>query len=123
MKKIIIVAILLAFMPLQTFSLTVSSIKCGLGIKNRQITKEKEEFKVGDKVYCLSDVTNISDNDTYIINRWVSDEIKYDVKLEIKPYTRFRTWSYKTVYHPGVWKMEVLDKKGNLIKEKIFVVK
>ncbi len=120
--RIVIMVILLSFLSLNTFAIEVKSIECGLLVKNRKIVKKSDEFKVGQKVYCVSDIRNIKDNES-IINRWISDESKYDIKLPVKKSYRFRTWSYKTVYHRGVWKMEVLDKKGSLLKEKIFIVK
>ncbi len=118
----LIIFFLFVFFSTSSFALDVESIVCGLGVKNRAVIKKSDEFKVGDKVYCMSVLKNVK-NEKFIINRWISDEIKYDIKLNTKPSFRFRTWSYKTVYHKGVWKMEVLDDKGNLIKEKIFVVK
>ncbi len=118
----ILIIIMLFFISIPSFALDVESIECGLNIKNRTIVNKSEEFKVGDRVYCLSTVKNI-DKTTTIINRWIIDNMKYDIKLKVKPYKRFRTWSYKTVYRKGVWKMEVLDEHGKLIKEKIFVVK
>ena len=121
MRYLLMIATLF-FVSLSSFALDIKSIECGLGVKNRTIVKKSDAFKVGDKVYCLSTVKNI-DNKTSIINRWIVDNSKYDITLKIKPYKRFRTWSYKTVYRRGVWKMEVLDKNGKLIKEKIFVVK
>ena len=121
MRSLLII-IALFFISLPSFAMDVKSIECGLGVKNRTIVNKSEEFKAGDRVYCLSRVKNI-EKETSITNRWIVDNAKYDIKLKIKPYKRFRTWSYKTVYRRGVWKMEVLDKNGKLIKEKIFVVK
>ena len=122
MMKSVIILLSIMFISVSSFALDVESIVCGLGVKNRAIVKKSDSFKKGDKVYCLSVLKNIK-NEKFVANRWVSDEIKYDIKLAIKPSFRFRTWSYKTVYHKGVWKMEVLDEKGKLIKEKIFIVK
>jgi hypothetical protein len=121
--RVVIIAILFGFISINAYSLGVQSIKCGLDVKNRAIVNEAENFKVGDRVYCLSVIKDVKKNDEYVINRWISDEVKYDIKLSVKPSVMYRTWSYKTVHHAGVWKMEVLDKEGNLLKEKIFVVK
>ncbi len=125
MKRAILLAPLFVFVfYLVGFSLTVQSIQCGTGVKNRKIMSPKSEFKVGEKVYCLTVLTDIK-KPTYIIHRWVLDDRHFDVKLKVKPYKRFRTWSYKTIYPSmmGVWKLEVLDSDGNLLREKIFTVK
>ncbi len=114
--------IFVVFMAVSAFGMDVYSIQCGLGVKNRQIVKKSDTFKVGDIIYCLSDVRNIKKN-TYILHRWVFDNTYYDIKLDVKPYPRFRTWSYKRARTSGVWKLEVLSKGGKLLKEKIFVVK
>ncbi len=125
MKRAVLFALLFVFLVSATgFSLTVQSIQCGTGVKDRAIVNPSDNFKAGERVYCLTVLTDIKEP-TYIIHRWVLDSRHFDVKLNIKPYKRFRTWSYKTIYPSmvGVWKLEVLDKDGNLLREKIFTVK
>ncbi|AEA33420.1 DUF2914 domain-containing protein [Hippea maritima] len=122
--RLAIFVFVLILWSFNSFALTVSNIECGLGVKSRKIISRKDSFKAGDRIYCLSTLKNI-DKPSYIIHRWVLDNRHFDVKLKVKPFKRFRTWSYKTIYPSmmGVWKLEVLDKDGRLLKEKIFVVK
>ncbi len=120
--KMALSLVFVVFMAVSSFGMDVQSIQCGLGVKNRQILKKSDNFKVGEVIYCLSDVRNVKKN-TFIIHRWVYNDTYYDIKLNVKPYNRFRTWSYKTARNPGVWKIEVLDSNGKLLGEKIFVVK
>ncbi len=126
MKRIITVLFLLLAIlyGLNSFAIDVENIVCGSGVKNRQIINPSDEFKVGGKVWCLSTITHIK-KPTFIIHRWVFEGRHFDVKLKVLPYKRFRTWSYKTIYPSmkGVWKLEVIDGNGKLMKEKIFVVK
>ncbi len=121
-KVLLVVAFLL--LPIFSFGITVESIQCGLGIKSRSIVKPSDSFKVGDRVWCLSTLKDIK-KPTFVIHRWVLDDRHFDVKLKVKPYKRFRTWSYKTIYPSmkGVWKLEILDSNGKLLREKIFTVK
>ncbi len=123
MRKLLFIVAFLLF-PVFSFAITVESIQCGLGVKNRTIVKPSDSFKVGDRVWCLSVLTNIK-KPTYIVHRWVLNGRHFDVKLKVKPYKKFRTWSYKTIYPSmkGVWKLEVLDENGNLLREKVFTVK
>ena len=123
MRKLLFIVAFLLF-PVFSFAITVESIQCGLGVKNRTIVKPSDSFKVGDRVWCLSVLTNIK-KPTYIVHRWVLNGRHFDVKLKVKPYKKFRTWSYKTIYPSmkGVWKLEVLNKNGKLLREKIFTVK
>ncbi len=120
--KIFMVIIFSVFISADVFGMNIKSIQCGSGVKNRQVVKKSSIFKVGDTVCCLSDVRNIKKN-TYIIHRWVFDSGHLDIKLKVKPYARFRTWSCKKIRSAGVWKLEIIDSKDKLLKEKIFVVK
>ncbi len=120
--RLIMALFMVVVFALDAYSLKVDYIRCGLGVKDKRVVKVSEDFKVGDKVYCLSSISDIG-KETFIIHRWVSDEGYYDVKLQIKPFERFRTWSYHTVRSPGVWKLEVLDPDGKMLSEKIFVVR
>ena len=117
-------AIAFLLFPIFSFGITVESVQCGLGVKNRTIVKPSDSFKVGDRVWCLSVIKDIK-KPTFIVHRWVLDDRHFDVKLKVRPYKRFRTWSYKTIYPSmkGVWKLEILDSKGKLLREKIFTVK
>ncbi len=123
MKRLSFVIAFLLF-PIFSFGITVEGIQCGLGVKNRTIVKPSDSFKVGDRVWCLSVIKDIK-KPTFIVHRWVLDDRHFDVKLMVKPYKRFRTWSYKTIYPSmkGVWKLEILDSRGKLLREKIFTVK
>ena len=121
MRRFMIV-LLVMLLPAWAYALKVDYIHCGVGVKNRKIVGQSEDFKVGERVYCLSSISGIK-KPTYVIHRWVSDGGSYDIKLAIKPFKRFRTWSYRTLRSPGVWKLEVLDSNGKLLREKIFVVK
>ncbi len=123
-KQLFVAAILLLLFPMFSFGITVESIQCGLGVKKKTIVKSLDSFKVGDRVWCLSVLTDVK-KPTYVIHRWILNDRHFDVKLKVKPYKKFRTWSYKTIYPSmkGVWKLEVLDKDGNLLREKVFTVK
>ncbi|WP_025209542.1 DUF2914 domain-containing protein [Hippea sp. KM1] len=123
MRVIVSLLVLLMF-SLNSFALVVDSIVCGLGIKNRAIVSKSDEFKEGDRIYCLTTLKDIRDK-TYIIHRWVLDDRHFDVRLSVRPSFRFRTWSYKTIYPSmrGVWKLEVIDNNGKLLKEKVFIVR
>ncbi len=120
--KTTLIGLFIVFIAFGAFGMNVQSIQCGLGVKNRKVLKKGDTFKVGDTIYCLSDIRNIKKN-TYVIHRWVFNGTYYDIKLDIKPYPRFRTWSYKVARQYGVWKFEVLNKNGKLLKEKILIVK
>ncbi len=114
----------LGFIVISSYAITVQSIQCGRGVKNRSIIQPSDNFTVGERVWCLTVLKDIK-KPTYIIHRWVLGNRHFDVKLKVQPYKRYRTWSYKTIYPSmkGVWKLEVLDSNGKLLKEKIFVVK
>lgn len=108
----------------KTYSMSVGNIICGTGVKNRKVVNPSDEFRGAKRIWCLVELKNVK-NSTYIVMRWVLNDRHFDIKLPVKPYNRFRTWSYKTIYPSmkGVWKLEIFDKNNKLLKEKVFVVK
>lgn len=118
------VLVIIVSLVLEAYPLSVKDVSCGVGVKNREVIKPADEFKDVKRIWCLVELRDI-EKPTVITTRWVFNGRYFDVKLPIKPYRRFRTWSYKTIYPSmkGVWKFEVIDEKGNLLKEKVFIIK
>ncbi len=107
---------------LSAHALTLKSIECGTGVKDLKIIAPKTDFTAGERVYCLTKLVHIQ-KPTYIIHRYVFRGHNYDIKLSIKPYKRFRTYSDKLLFAPGIWRFEVLDSSGKLLGEKILKVR
>jgi len=88
-------------------------------VKDREPQEELNTAKVGDMVVGWTQVK--APADIKVIHRWILDgKTVKEIPLEIKGGGPYRSWSKKTVVHPGNWKWQVIDSGGNVLKEVSF---
>ncbi len=88
-------------------------------VKDREPQEELNTAKVGDVVVGWTQVK--APADTKVTHRWILDgKTVKEIPLEIKGGGPYRSWSKKTVVHPGNWKWQVIDSDGNVLKEVSF---
>ncbi len=132
MKKIIVVAI--GFFMLATLCLTppvqaqtpdtlyVKSLTLTTDIMNRDPVDTVSTFKVSDgNAYAQIRVFNSGAPDT-VTFKWIHDgNVYFSFHSPIGNAFSWRTYtSVKTL--PGSWTVQILDSKGNILKEKSFEV-
>jgi len=90
-------------------------------VQDREPGPEITEAKVGDVVVGWTQIRS-GLGEVTVTHRWLHEsENAGDVPLTIRS-SPWRTWSRKTVSEPGNWKFQVLDPKGNVLKEATFTV-
>ena len=88
-------------------------------VKDREPQEELNTAKVGDMVVGWTQIK--APADTKVTHRWILDgKTVKEIPLEIKGGGPYRSWSKKTVVHPGNWKWQVIDSDGNVLKEVSF---
>lgn len=97
----------------------------GTGVEGRALVGEAAEFgaDVG-RVYCVITVSG-ANVPTEVAHAWYfKDQERARTNLPIK-YKKHRTWSYKTIHpqHVGSWRVDVVDRSGNVLKSFPFVVR
>jgi len=102
-------------------ALTVVDAKLGRGVKDRVLLEEGTEFPVNSKVYCWMNLAGGPSDPIKVV--WTIGDFKdQDVSLAVAG-DPWRTWSYKTVFRPGEWTVNIVDSKGKSLKEMKFTVK
>ena len=104
----------------QKASLKVDEMKLGTAVENREIAGEAAEFTVGQKAYVWMKVVGGAGDSLTVT--WAYGDKSYTTVLTIGG-SPWRTWSYKTLYSAGDWKVKVTDSAGDLLKELEFKVK
>jgi hypothetical protein len=104
----------------QQAGLKVDEMKLGTAVENREIVGESAEFTVGQKAYVWMKVVGGAGDSLSVT--WEYGEKSYTTVLAIGG-SPWRTWSYKTLYGAGDWKVKVTDSAGGLLKELEFKVK
>lgn len=90
-------------------------------VKDREPQNEISSAKVGDVVVGWTQIRS-GLGDVTVTHRWVREnKTEADVPLQIKA-SPWRTWSKKTVGEAGNWKLQVLNSKGEVLKEMTFTV-
>jgi len=90
-------------------------------VKDRDPQDELTTAKAGDIVVGWTQIKSAAD--ATITHRWVLDgKTVKEFPLQIKASSGYRSWSKKTVAHPGNWKFQVIDAGGNVLKEIAFTV-
>lgn len=98
----------------------IDEMKLGTAVENRAIVGESAEFAVGQKAYVWMKVVGGAGDSLSVT--WEYGEKSYTTVLAIGG-SPWRTWSYKTLYGAGDWKVKVTDSAGSLLKELEFKVK
>jgi hypothetical protein len=104
----------------QKGGLKIDEMKLGTAVENREIVGETAEFSVGQKAYVWMKVVGGAGDSLSVT--WDFGDKSYTTVLTIGG-SPWRTWSYKTLYGAGDWKVKVTDSAGNLLKELEFKVK
>lgn len=78
-------------------------------------------FLLEEKVYCWIETEAPSAPDSIVVKWFNEGDLQLTQALEIKE-SSFRTFCNKKLYFPGQWKVSILDKEGNSLKELEFQV-
>lgn len=105
-------------------SMHVEKSAVGENVVNREVVNEGRSFSssVG-KLYCYSKVAEI-DSYTEVVHAWYfGDKQRARVTLNVNP-PAWRTYSSKNIqdHEVGSWRVEILDKTGNLLETVRFEV-
>jgi hypothetical protein len=99
-------------------SLEVADAKLGKGVQDRQIVDETATFAVNEKAYLWLRVTGGPGDITV---NWSIGDHTDTVPLNIGG-SSWRTWSNKTLWQAGDWKVTVTGSDGQVLKEITFQV-
>jgi hypothetical protein len=76
-----------------------------------------------EKVYCFLEFQNVSAETSVSVVWTLGANEMGKVPLTIKPFSKFRTWAYKSIGGmKGDWKVEVVDASGAVLKSGTFKV-
>ncbi len=102
--------------------LTVTEVVLAKAISDRQPSGVSSTFTDGDKVNCFTRFDNPQGHTRGIQHRYYfGDELKRTIDLKVKS-TTWRTWSTKTVFGRGNWRVDITDPAGTVLKSVPFVV-
>jgi hypothetical protein len=94
------------------------------GVVNREVVSEGSSFSASvGKLYCFSKIANI-DSYTEVVHAWYyGDTPRARVTLNVNP-PAWRTYSSKIIqaHETGDWRVEILDREGNLLETVRFQV-
>lgn len=100
-------------------TLEVAKYRFGLGVIDREIQDEIDEFHKGEVVYLWMRVEGGPGNPLLVT--WTIGDFSYDVQLGIGG-SPWRTWARKTLFRSGEWTVRVTDSAGNeLLKQSLMV--
>ena len=102
----------------------IENAAIGEDVVNREVVNEGWSFSssVG-RLYCYSKVADI-DSYTEVVHAWYfGDNQRARVTLNVNP-PAWRTYSSKNIqdHEVGAWRVEILDKSGNLLETVRFEV-
>ncbi len=102
--------------------LTVTEVVLAKAIADRQPSGVSNTFADGAKVNCFTRFDNPQGHTRGIQHRYYfGDELKRTIDLKVKS-TTWRTWSTKTVFGRGSWRVDITDPAGKVLKSVPFVV-
>jgi hypothetical protein len=110
--------------PAQVPSLTISRMEIAANVMDRKPVDVASSFPAStEKVYCYLEFKDVKKEATVNIVWTLGEKEMGKTLLMIKPYPKFRTWAAKSLYGmKGDWKVDVLDKKGSILKSATFTV-
>lgn len=123
MKKIatLVLSLLLALPAARALAeATVTEVKLGKAVVDRNIANESAEFAVGEKAFLWVKVEGAADQTLTVT--WVQGDNKYPVELKVGG-SPWRTWASKTLQSAGSWSVTVSDSAGKVLKEMTLTVK
>ena len=95
----------------------VENAAIGEDVVNREVVSQGASFSTSvGKLYCFSKIANI-DSHTNVVHAWYyGSEERARVSLNVSP-PAWRTYSSKVIqaHEIGVWRVEILDRDGNLL--------
>ena len=105
-------------------ALEVSRIEIATDIEGKEPVGVANAFPdTTPKLYCFTHITGAQEP-TKITHRWLrGDKVMAEVTLNVKS-SSWRTRSSKNLWKgwTGVWKVEVLDEDGNVLKDVTFTL-
>jgi hypothetical protein len=110
---------LLAAQEKESKGLKVTEAKLGKDVQNKKIVDTTTTFAVNEKAYLWMRIKG-GPADSITVT-WKSGDQSYPSKLNVGA-DSWRTWSFKTLYTPGDWTVNVTDAAGNILKEISFKV-
>lgn len=97
----------------------VAASKLGKGVENREITEEATAFGLNEKAYLWMRVTGGAGESVKV--NWSTGDITDTVTLDIGG-DSWRTWSSKTLWQAGTWKVTVTGPNDEVLAEVEFTV-
>jgi len=95
----------------------VENAAIGEDVVNREVVSQGASFSTSvGKLYCYSKIANI-DSHSNVVHAWYyGSEERARVSLNVSP-PAWRTYSSKVIqaHEIGVWRVEILDRDGNLL--------
>lgn len=104
--------------------LTIARMEIAGGVENREPVNVAATFPATqERVYVFLEFKNVPAETAVNVVWTLGLNEMGNVPLTIKPYTKFRTWAYKTIGGmKGEWKVEIKDAAGAVLKSATFMV-
>lgn len=104
--------------------LTIARMEIAGGVENREPVDVSVLFPATqERVYCFLEFINVPAETSVNVVWTLGLNEMARVPLTIKPFSKYRTWAYKTIGGmKGDWKVDVIDASGNLLKSAAFKV-
>jgi hypothetical protein len=104
--------------------LTIARMEIASSVENREPVGIAASFPATqEKVYCFLEFQNVSAETSVSVVWTLGANEMGKVPLTIKPFSKFRTWAYKSIGGmKGDWKVEVVDASGAVLKSGTFKV-
>lgn len=110
--------------PAPASNLTIARMEIAGGVENREPVGIAASFPASqEKVYCFLEFKDVAAESSVTVVWTLGQNEKGKVPLAIKPYSKFRTWAYKTIGGlKGEWKVDVIDSSGTVLKSATFKI-
>lgn len=104
--------------------LTIARMEIASNVENREPVGIASSFPATqERVYCFLEFRDVAAETTVNIVWTLGMNEMGRVPLTIKPFSKFRTWAYKTIGGmKGDWKVDVVDASGNVLKSAVFKI-
>jgi hypothetical protein len=104
--------------------LTIARMEIASSVENREPVGIAASFPATqERVYCFLEFKDVAAETSVNVVWTLGMNEMGKVPLTIKPFSKFRTWAYKSIGGmKGDWKVEVVDASGAVLKSGTFKV-
>ncbi len=108
----------------QASGLNIARMEIAGNVENREPVGIASSFPATqERVYCFLEFKDVAAETTVSVVWTLGMNEMSRVPLTIKPFSKFRTWAYKTIGGlKGEWKVDVVDASGNVLKSAAFKI-